>query len=139
LGRGENVVFKCDDEDVWCIGWSDVHFKLCLATCEESGPGESAAKKRQRPDGRTFSIQVDRPKAIAEHATSMGNVDLHKLRLHQVRKTTTWQVRVQNELFGTCLVDASFLTSQHLMPKWKGANHRRIKVLPVDGRFAWAA
>jgi hypothetical protein len=56
----------------------------------------------------------------------MGNVDLHNryrqgmLRLHQAWKTTTWQVRVQNELFGTCLVDA-FLTSQHLMPKWKGA------------------
>jgi hypothetical protein len=126
LGRGEHVVFKCDDEDVWCIAWSDVHFKLYLATCGESRPGESAAKKRQRSDGRNFSIQVDRPKAVAECATNMGNVDLHNrcrqgtLRLHQAWKTATWQVRVQNELFGACLVDA-FLTAQRLMPKWKGA------------------
>jgi hypothetical protein len=124
MERGEHVVFKCDDEDVWAIGWSDVHFKLYLATCGQSGPGASAAKKRQRADGRNYSIQVDRPQVIAEYAQNMGNVDLHNryrqgmLKLHQVWSVKHWQTRMQSELFATCLVDG-FLLSQHFLPAWQ--------------------
>jgi hypothetical protein len=44
--RGEHVAFKCNDEDVWAIGWSDVHFKLCLATCGQSGPSLARPLRR---------------------------------------------------------------------------------------------
>jgi hypothetical protein len=108
--RGEHVVFKCDDEGAWAIGWSDVHFKLHLATCGQSGPGASAAKKRQRADGRNFSVQVDRPQVIAERAQNVGNVDVHNrhrqgvLKLNQVLQTKTWQVRARR---ASCLPRAS--------------------------------
>ena len=46
MARGEKVVFKCEGEDVWGIGWSDIHFKLYLATCGTSAPGSAATKKR---------------------------------------------------------------------------------------------
>jgi hypothetical protein len=127
VGRGEHVVFKCDGEGVWAIGWSDVHFKLCLATCGQSGPGASAAKKRQRADGRDFSIQVDRPQVIAEHTQDVGNVELHNrhrqgmFKIHQVWSVKNWQTRVQSELFATCLVDG-FLLSQHFLPAWQAAS-----------------
>ena len=57
----------------------------------------------------------------------MGNVDLHNryrqgmLGLHRVWKTTTWQARVQSEIFAMCAVDA-FLLSQHFLPKWSRNN-----------------
>ena len=104
-------------------------FKLYLATCGQSGPGASAAKKRQHADGRNFSIQVDRPQVIAEHAQNMGNVDLHNrcrqgmLKLHQVWSVKHWQTRMQSELFATCLVDG-FLLSQHFLPAWQAASDR---------------
>ena len=72
------------------IGWNDIHYKLYLATCGESGPGKPAGKTRQRADWRNFSIDVPRPEAVAEYAANMGNVDLHKrfrlgmLGLHKV-------------------------------------------------------
>ena len=97
---GESVVFKLEGEEVWAIGWSDVHFKLYLATCGESGPGESARKKQQRVDGRNEYIEIPRPKIIAEYQGNMGNVDLHNrfrqgmLKLHQVWKASSWQHRV---------------------------------------------
>ena len=28
MTRGKHVVFKCEGEDLWAIGWSDAHFKL---------------------------------------------------------------------------------------------------------------
>ena len=108
------MVFKAEDEDLWAVGWSDVHFKLHLASCGSTEPGVSAAKKRQQADGRNFSISIDRPSVVAEYAQNMGNVDLHiryrqgSLRLHQVWKTTVWQTRIQNELLACCVVDAFF-------------------------------
>jgi len=143
LDRGEHVVFKCDDEDVWCIAWSDVHFKLYLATCGESGPGESAAKKRQRSDGRNFSIQVDRPKAVAERATSVGNVDLHDR--HRQGIAATASSVEDDHLAGPrakralrcvpcrCVFDRPAFDAE------VEGSQRRIKVFRVDGRFAWAA
>ena len=52
--RGTNVVFKMPGTDAWAIGWNDIHYKLYLATCGESGPGKPAGKQRQRADGRNF-------------------------------------------------------------------------------------
>ena len=125
MQRGEHVVFKCEGKDLWAIGWSDVHFKLYLASCGTSDPGEAATKKRQRSDGRNFRIDISRPSVVEEYAKSMGRVDQHNrfrqgmMRLHQVWKTTTWQTRMINELLATTCVDA-FMLCKHLMPKWKG-------------------
>ena len=124
MTRGEHVVFKLEGSDTWAIGWSDVHYKLYLATCGETTPGTPAAKKRQRGDGRNFRIEIQRPKVIAEYAENMGRVDLHNryrqgmLKLHKRWRTNTWQTRMQNEIFGMTLVD-SFLLACHFMPKWR--------------------
>ena len=126
--RGAHVVFKLRGKETWAIGWNDIHFKLYLATCGESGPGKPAGKMRQRADGRNFSINVPRTKVVTEYATNMGNVDLHNrfrqgmLGLHKVWRTTTWQARVQSELFTACAIDA-FLLSQQFLPKWTRTNY----------------
>ena len=86
-------------------------------------------KKRQRADGRNFSINADRPQVMAERAKNMGNVDVHNrhrqgtLKLHQVWSVENWQTRTQSELFTTCLVDG-FLLSQHFPPAWQAASDR---------------
>ena len=122
--RGEHVVFKEKDSDTWAVGWNDVHYKLYLATCGQSTPGEPAPKMRQRADGRNTSIDVPRPSIIAKYANNMGSVDVHNryrqgsMALHKIWKTTTWQTRIIGELFATVAVDA-FLLSQAFMPKWK--------------------
>ena len=123
MSRGAHVIFKAEDEELWAVGWSDVHFKLYLATCGTSEPGLAATKERQRADGRNVSILIDRPSVVAEYANNMGSVDLHnryrqgELRLHQVWKTSSWQTRMQNELLACCCVDA-FLLARHYLPKW---------------------
>ena len=95
-------------------------------TCSDSEPGEPAAKKRQRADGRNYSIDIPRPKAIAEYAKNMGNVDMHNryrqgmLRLHERWRTNTWQTRIQNELIAMTVVDA-YLCAAKFMPKWRSA------------------
>ena len=67
----------------------------------------------------------------------MGNVDLHNryrqgmLKLDEVIKTATWQTRLQNELFATCVVDA-FLLSKYYLPKWRDAVDNDSSML-----FAW--
>ena len=137
--RGTHVVFKCQGEDTWAIGWSDIHYKLYLATCGESTPGKPAGKMRQRADGRNYSIDVPRPKVLEEYAVKMGSVDLHNryrqglLGLHKVIKTTTWQARIQNELFATCTIDA-FLLSQYFLPKWKNQSYLDLDESKL---FAW--
>ena len=75
--RGAHVVFKMRGPDARAIGRKDTHYKLYLATCGESGPGKPAGKTRQRADGRNFSIDVPRPKVVAEYVANMENVDLH--------------------------------------------------------------
>jgi hypothetical protein len=32
LTRGESSVFKLENEDVWAVGWSDVHYKTFITT-----------------------------------------------------------------------------------------------------------
>ena len=125
--RGAKVVFKAEGEELWAIGWNDVHYKLYLATCGHSGPGIPAQKTRQRADGRNTTIDVPRPAVVAEYAMNMGNVDLHnryrqgEMALHKIWKTHTWQHRMLNELHATTVVDA-YLLSKKYLPKWKENN-----------------
>ncbi len=66
--RGKYVVFKqVDLENLWAIGWSDIHFKTFISTQGVSTLGEAADKKRQRADGRNYKIQVDRPRVIEDY------------------------------------------------------------------------
>ena len=122
--RGDKVVFKCEGEDLWAVGWNDIHFKLYLASCGTVLPGPPAQKMRQRADGRNTSIDVPRPSVVAEYALNMGRVDQHNryrqgtMALHKTWKTNTWQHRMLNELFALTAVDA-FLISARYMPKWK--------------------
>ncbi len=76
--RGEYVVFKqVDLENVWAIGWSDIHFKTFICTQGVFSHGEAAEKKRQRADGRNYKIEVDRPRVIEDYQKNMGYVDRH--------------------------------------------------------------
>jgi hypothetical protein len=75
---GKHVVFKTVDvQNVWAIGWSDIHFKTFITTQGVTNLGEAAEKKRQRADGRNYTIQVDRPKVIEDYQKNMGYVDRH--------------------------------------------------------------
>ncbi len=42
LTRGESCVFKLENEDVWAVGWSDVHYKTYITTHGLSNDGEPA-------------------------------------------------------------------------------------------------
>ena len=120
MERGEKCVFELEEEKMWAVGWSDVHYKTYLATCGSSEPGQAASKKRQRSNGRNYYINIPRPACIAEYASNMGAVDLHNryrqgmLRLDEDVKTVTWQTRLQNELFAVCAVDTFLLAKYHL-------------------------
>jgi hypothetical protein len=115
LNRGESCVFKLENEDVWAVGWSDVHYKTYITTHGLSNDGEPAQKKRQRLDERNYRIEINRPKVIATYQNHMGWVDRHNrfrqdiLGLHVIWKTKRWQTRVQIEIFGMTLVDAFLL------------------------------
>jgi hypothetical protein len=127
LNRGESCVFKLENEDVWAVGWSDVHYKTYITTHGLSNDGEPAQKKRQRLDGRNYRIEINRPKVIATYQNHMGWVDHHNrfrqdiLGLHVIWKTKRWQTRVQIELFGMALVDA-FLVARKFIPKWRNVD-----------------
>lgn len=139
MERGDQCCFELEDGGMWAVGWSDVHYKTYLATVGSSAPGAPASKKRQRGNGRNYSINIPRPSCVAEYASNMGAVDLHNryrqgmLRLDEVVKTQTWQTRLQNELFAVCAVDA-FLLSKMYLPKWRDHD-------TADGSalFAWLA
>ena len=125
--RGKYVVFKAvEDNNVWAVGWSDIHFKTYICTQGLSQLGEPAAKKRQRADGRNYEIQVDRPRVVEDYQKHMGFVDRHNryrqniLGLATLWRTKKWQVRVILEIFGMSLVD-SFLLARKFVPRWKNA------------------
>jgi len=125
--RGKYVVFKnLDLNNIWAIGWSDVHFKTFICTQGVSTWGEAASKKRQRADGRNYAIQVTRPSVIEDYQKNMGYVDRHNrfrqnlLGLHKIWRTKKWQVRVILDLFGIALVD-SFLLARKFIPRWTEA------------------
>ena len=75
MERGEHCVFKEEDQDVWAVGWCDVHFKCYITTHGTTLPGSHAQKKRQRLDGRNYQIQVPRPSCIETYQREMGWVD----------------------------------------------------------------
>ncbi len=102
LTRGESCVFKLENEDVWAVEWSDVHYKTYITTHGLSNDGEPAQKKRQ--------------KVIASYQNHMGWIDRHNrfrqdvLGLHVIWKTKRWQTRTQ--------IDA-FLIARKFIPKWR--------------------
>ena len=124
LERGKSCVFKLENEDVWAVGWSDVHYKTYITTHGSTCDGEPAKKKRQRLDGRNYSIDIARPKVIATYQSHMGWVDRHNrfrqdiLGLQNIWKTKRWQTRIQIDLFGMALIDA-FLVARKFLPRWK--------------------
>jgi hypothetical protein len=44
LERGQLCVFKLEGEDVWAVGWSDVHYKTYITTHGLSSEDEAAQK-----------------------------------------------------------------------------------------------
>ena len=124
LARGQSCVFKLENEDLWAVGWSDVHYKTYITTHGVSSEGLPAQKKRQRLDGRNYKIDIPRPNVIGTYQRHMGWVDRHNrfrqdiLGLHNIWKTKRWQTRVQMEILGMALVDA-FLIARKFLPRWK--------------------
>ena len=126
--RGKYVVFKAVEENnVWAVGWSDIHFKTYLCTQGDTQLGAPAEKKRQRADGRNYRIEVPRPRIIEDYQNNMGYVDRHNryrqniLGLAKLWRTKKWQVRVILEIFGMALVD-SFLLARKFVPRWQNAD-----------------
>jgi hypothetical protein len=72
LERGQSCVFKLENEDLWAVGWSDVHFKTYITTHGVSCDGLPAQKKRQRLDGRNYKIDIPRPNVIGTYQRHMG-------------------------------------------------------------------
>ncbi len=62
-------MFKLENEDVWAVGWSDVHYKTYITTYGCMSDGDPAQKKRQRLDGRNYKIDIARPKVIASNVS----------------------------------------------------------------------
>jgi hypothetical protein len=124
MRRGEYVVFKNEDHDLWAVGWQDNVYKSYLTTHGTTLPGKPADKKRQDKDTNVnFALQVPRPACIAEYNQEMGAVDRHNfyrqgvLRLHMAWRTKIWQTRIQMEILALALVD-SFLACKKLLPQW---------------------
>ena len=116
---------KCNEEEMWAVGWHDHHYKCYLTTQGTDLPGKPAPKKRQDFDTNiNYKINIPRPEIIAKYQQEMGWVDRHNryrqgiLGLHSIWKTKRWQTRIQLELLGITLVD-SFLACLHLLPKWR--------------------
>jgi hypothetical protein len=63
-------VFKLENEDVWAVGWSDVHYKTYVTTHGCSSDGDPAQKKRQRLDGRNYKKDILRWKLVDESESS---------------------------------------------------------------------
>jgi hypothetical protein len=125
MDRGQHCVFQEEGKNLWAVGWVDVHYKLYITTHGSTAAGLPADKKRQRPDGRNYRIQVPRPKVLAQYQQEMGWVDRHNryrqhaLGLGTLWKTKRWQTRIQMEVLAMALVD-SFLLARKFMPKWRG-------------------
>ncbi len=125
MKRGEHVVMKCNEEELWAVGWHDHHYKCFLTTHGTDLPGKPAPKKRQDFETNlNYKINIPRPEAIAKYQQEMGWADRHNryrqgiLGLHTIWKTKRWQTRIQLELLGVTLVD-SFLACLNLLPKWR--------------------
>jgi hypothetical protein len=138
MKRGEHIVMKCNEEEMWAVGWHDHHYKCYLTTHGTDLPGKPAPKKRQDFETNTnYKILIPRPEIIAKYQQEMGWVDRHNryrqgiLGLHNIWKTKRWQTRIQLELLGVSLVD-SFLARLRLLPKWQSE-----KDDDQDGSLFW--
>ena len=126
MERGDSIVFKCDSEDLWAVGWSDVHFKTHVTNHGTSADGDAATKKRQRRDGRDYRIFVKRPRIVQTYQEEMGWVDRHNrfrqdmLQLNKSWTTKRWQTRIQTEALATSTVGA-FLLARKFLPRWQNA------------------
>ena len=98
-------------------------FFLFLFVLGVTAPGNPALKRRQRDNGRTYKIPVDRPKIIEDYNKNMGYVDRHNrfrhdiLGLAHVWRTKKWQTRMIVEIIGMVIVD-TFLLARKFMPKY---------------------
>ena len=129
MRRGDFVVFKNEDKDLWAVGWHDNIYKSYLTTHGTTLPGKPAEKRRQDKDTNVnFALRVPRPACIAKYNEQMGAVDRHNfyrqgvLRLHMAWRTKKWQTRIQLEILALALVD-SFLACTKLLPQWLNASH----------------
>ena len=125
MRRGDYVVFKNEEYDLWAVGWQDSVYKSYLTTHGTTLPGKPADKRRQDKETNVnFALQVPRPACIAKYNHEMGAVDRHNfyrqgvLRLHMAWRTKTWQTRIQLEILALTLVD-SFLACKQLLPQWR--------------------
>jgi hypothetical protein len=125
MQRGDHIVLQSmDHENLWAVGWHDVHFKCYVTSNGVTTPGEPAPKKRQHIDGRNYYLPIPRPHVIAKYQGEMGYVDRHNrfrqgiLHLPNIWKTRRWQTRIQLEILGLTLVD-SFLACRKLMVRWQ--------------------
>jgi hypothetical protein len=128
--RGTTVVFEERKDDGseptgrCAIGWNDHWYKGFITNYGSTKPGKRASKKRQRSDGRNYSIAVDRCQQLEHYYEVAGHVDRHNrhrqhvLKFHKMWKTKKWQTRMILEIIGTSLVD-THLACRHLMPRWR--------------------
>ncbi len=105
MNSSADGVFKSVEENnVWAVGWSDIHFKTYICTQGDSHLGEPAEKKRQRADGRNYKIEVNRPRVVEDYQKNMGYIDRHNryrqniLGLSKLWRTKKWQVRMILEI-----------------------------------------
>ncbi len=124
------MVFKCNEDKLWAIGWHDHHYKCYVTTHGTTLPGKPADKKRQDNDTNVnFALNVPRPQVIAKYQQEMGHVDRHNfyrqgiLKLHTTWKTKRWQTRIILEILAITLVDA-FLAAKKRLPRWRDENER---------------
>jgi hypothetical protein len=107
-----------------CGQWARAMFITRRTLRRVASPGEPAQKKRQRLDGRKYSIAIPRPMVISKYQNHMGWVDRHNrfrqdiLGLHNIWKTKRWQTQMQIEILAMALVD-SFLIARKFLPRWK--------------------
>jgi hypothetical protein len=125
MHRGDHLVLKnLEHENLWAIGWHDIHYKCYVTTNGTTLPGKPAPKKRQDRHGRTYHLPIARPHVLAKYQNEMGYVDRHNqfrqgiLHLPSIWKTKRWQTRIQLEILALTLVD-TFLVCRKLMPRWQ--------------------
>jgi hypothetical protein len=133
MQRGAHIILKSmDHENLWAIGWHDVHYKCYITTNGVTTPGEPAPPKMQNITGRNYYLSIPRPHVIAKCQGEMGYVDRHNrfrqgiLHLPNIWKPRRWQTRIQLEILGLTLVD-SFLACRKLMVRWQEEGDEKKK------------
>jgi hypothetical protein len=134
MKRGEHIVLKCNEEEMWALGWHDHHYKCYLTTHGTDLPGKPAPKKRQDFETNiNYKINIPRPHIIAKYQHGMGWVDRHNryrqeiLGLHKIWKTK--RCRLVSKL--NCLPLHSLILSLlvlicYLSGVWKRSMNKKI-------------